>query len=115
MLALALEGLATGSFAWEFSRDFGRSTDWATTAASIPLFALAWASLGVPMWASRESPGGILAGVSLHTQAPVPFWRCAVFGVFKYFGLALPALGAFFNQAGGFRAIASASETPHAG
>jgi hypothetical protein len=111
LLAVWLESVATGSLVWEFSRDFGRSTDGLTMAASLPLFALCWASLGIPMWASRQSPGGILAGISLHLQDSVPFWRCAVFGVFKYFALAAPAFGAFFDNAGGFQARASASAT----
>ena len=115
LFALWLESIATGSFAWELSRDFGRGTDVDTVAASLVLFPAFWASLRIPMWASRESPGGVLAGISLHLQESAPFWRCAVFGVFKYFALALPVFSTFFDPAGGFRARASSTGTPHAG
>jgi hypothetical protein len=106
LLALWLESIATGEFSWKFTRNFARPSDALTSAVALFVFAAFWAFFGIPMWASRRSPGGLLAGVVLHTTAPVPFWRSAVFGVFQYFALAVPGFEDVFNV-GGFQARAS--------
>ena len=115
LLVLWLESNAVGEFVWQFSREFARPTDALATAAFIPAFMLVWASLGIPMWGARESPGGVFAGIALVRPDTVPFWRCAVFGVFKYFALAVPLFKVFFNRAGGFQARAVSLAKTHAG
>ncbi len=104
LLALWLESRAVGEFAWQFSREFGRSTDVITIATAHALIIIFWASPGIPLWARRESPGGLLVGVALKLSSPVPLWRCAVFGLFKYVGLALLVFASFFKSVGGFHA-----------
>jgi hypothetical protein len=100
LLALWLESTATGVFAWQFERDFTRPSDALSNAVALFVFPALWTSFGIPMWASRRSPGGLLAGIALHAVAPVPFWRCAVFGIVQYVALAAPAFKELFKVGG---------------
>ena len=102
LLALVLESSYVDNFAWQFTRDFSRPTDPILTAISIPLVACGWGAFGIPLFAFRESPGGLAARVQLSACRPTPFWRCAVFGLLKYFGAAAPIFEFFAGRFGGF-------------
>jgi hypothetical protein len=114
-LTLALlwvESWATGQFAWSFAREYSRPSDVVfvpTTAASIVLWGIA---LAFPQWAARHSPGGLLAGVTLHVSQPVGFWRSSLYGWCKYLALAMPLFGSRVTDTlGGFQVLAIGGST----
>ena len=113
LLALWIESATIGQFAWEFSRNVARHTDILISVISIMTFMLLWAMLGIPMRTPRQSPGTLLTGIIIYLPEPVPSWRCAVFGVFKYFALAVPVFGDNFRKAGGFQAHATIYSMMH--
>lgn len=69
-----------------------------------------WSSSGIPFWGRYSSPGCLAAGIVLDSKRAEPFWRCAIFGVSAYLGLAMRPFKIAAN-AHGFESVSWRSKT----
>lgn len=92
-LALGLEALHTGEFAWQFSRDFFRSTDNILLPAAFCCLALFFGSFGLTFATGRGTPGCLAAGIALTWEPKQSLFACAFLGAFAYVRLMGPTFG----------------------
>ncbi len=103
---LFIEYTQVGNFSWQFSRTFSRSTDIITAILSLIMFCVLFMSFSIFLLNNRKTPGSLLAGVALKISEPIELWRCSVFGLFKYFELAVPIIAVNKRTLGGFELTA---------
>ena len=106
LAALFIEYIQVGVFSWQFSRTYTRSTDLITGILSIITFCILFVSFSIFLLNNRKTPGCLLTSMTLKLSEPIELWRCSVFGLFKYFSLALPILAINKKTLGGFELTA---------